>query len=72
MSATAQGLAPSPITGLERLLNLEEAAVVLRRSHWTLRRDIKAGTVRCLRIGKRVFIQESELQRILAGSTRSL
>ncbi len=54
--------------GFERLLSIDEAAGVLRRSHWTLRNDIKTGRLRCLRVGRKILIKASELQRILAES----
>jgi excisionase family DNA binding protein len=54
--------------GFEKLLSLDEAAAILRRSHWTLRRDIKQGRLSGLRIGKKLFVEASELHRVLTES----
>lgn len=40
---------------LERLLNIDEAARTIGRAHWTLRRDIRRGKLRCIRIGRRIW-----------------
>lgn len=50
---------------LERLYDLEEAGAHLHKSHWTIRREIKAGKIRCLRLGNRILIEHSELLRLL-------
>lgn len=50
---------------LEQLYDLEEAGAHLHKSHWTLRREIKAGKIRCLRLGNRILIEHSELLRLL-------
>jgi len=52
---------------LEPLLKLEEASALLRRSHWTLRRDIKAGRLRCVRLGRRLLIERAEVRRLIAA-----
>lgn len=72
MATSPHSFGSAPSAGFERLLNLEEAAVVLRRSHWTLRGDIKSGRLRCLRIGRKIFIEARELQRILDASKQEL
>jgi hypothetical protein len=51
---------------LEPLLNLEETGTLLGRSHWTLRRDIAAGRIRCVRIGRRIMVERDECRRIIA------
>jgi excisionase family DNA binding protein len=50
---------------LERLYDVEEAAAALRKSHWTVRRDIKVGKIRCLRVGNKILIEHHELARLL-------
>ena len=50
---------------LERLFRLDEASVLLRRSTCTLRRDIKAGRLKCIRLGRRILIDAAELRRIM-------
>jgi excisionase family DNA binding protein len=51
--------------GLGAMLSLEEAGTLLRRSHWTLRRDIKAGRMRCIRWGGRILIEHTEVRRLI-------
>jgi excisionase family DNA binding protein len=50
---------------LEPLLKIEEAARIVGRTHWTLRHDIKAGKLRCVRIGRRILIEPSEIRRLI-------
>jgi len=50
---------------LEPLLNIDEAARIIGRAHWTLRRDIKLGKLRCVRIGRRIMIEPSEVRRLI-------
>ncbi len=50
---------------LERLYDIEEAGAHLHKSHWTIRREIKAGKIHCLRLGNRILIEHSELLRLL-------
>jgi excisionase family DNA binding protein len=54
----------------DRLLKIEEAAAVLRRSHWTLRQDIKAGRIEAFRLGRRILIRQSELDRVVSKGWR--
>jgi hypothetical protein len=51
--------------GIEPLLTLEEVARILGRSHWTLRLDHKAGRIKCVRIGRNLMIEPSEVRRII-------
>jgi hypothetical protein len=67
MSATA--IAPD-VRGcaadvLEPLLKIEDAARILGRTHWTLRHDVKAGKLKCVRIGQRIMIEPSEIRRLI-------
>lgn len=51
---------------MEPLFTVEQLARTVGRSHWTLRRDIKAGRIRCVRIGRALRIEASEVRRIMA------
>ena len=51
--------------GIEPLLTLEEVAHILGRSHWTLRLDHKAGRIKCVRIGRTLMVEPSEVRRII-------
>jgi Helix-turn-helix domain len=67
MSATA--IAPN-VTAcaagvLEPLLKIEDAARILGRTHWTLRHDVKAGRLKCVRIGQRIMFETSEIRRVI-------
>jgi helix-turn-helix protein len=67
MSVTA--IAPN-LTGylavsMEPLLKIEDAARLVGRTHWTLRHDVKAGKLRCVRIGRRIMIEQSEIRRLI-------
>jgi excisionase family DNA binding protein len=48
-----------------RVYSVDEAANVLRVSHWTVRQWIKDGRLPSARVGRRVVIRESELQRLI-------
>jgi len=50
---------------LEPLLKIEDAARLLGRTHWTLRQDVKAGTLKCVRIGRRIMIEPAEIRRLI-------
>ena len=51
---------------MEALQNIEEAANTLRLSPWTIRAYIRQGRIKPIRIGRRVLIEPSEIQRIIA------
>ena len=55
---------------LEPLYDIEQASTHLHKSHWTIRREIKAGRIRCLRVGRRILIEHSEILRLI-DSARS-
>jgi hypothetical protein len=55
---------------MEPLLKIEEAAGIIGRTHWTLRHDIKAGKLRCVRVGRRIMIEPSEIRRLIAEGRR--
>lgn len=55
------------------LYSLEDAAKVLGRiSSWTLRKHLKRGTVKAVRIGRRLFLNADEIRRIQKNGLPSL
>lgn len=50
----------------ERLASVEEASRRLSVSTFTTRRLIKAKHLRAVRVGKRVLVPESEIERVIA------
>lgn len=55
------------------LHSIPEAARLLGGiSHWTLRKHVSAGRVRVVRIGRRVFLDAEELDRIRREGLPSL
>jgi hypothetical protein len=67
MSTTtiAHNLAGYLAVSMEPLLKIEDAARLVGRTHWTLRHDVKAGKLRCVRIGRRIMIEQSEIRRLI-------
>lgn len=72
MSATAiaPNLAGYLAVSMEPLLKIEDAARLVGRTHWTLRHDVKAGKLRCVRIGRRIMIEPSEIRRLIEEGRR--
>jgi hypothetical protein len=52
-------------TAIEPLLTIDQVATILRRSHWSLRLDFKAGRIRFVRIGRNLMVEPSEVRRII-------
>jgi excisionase family DNA binding protein len=50
----------------ERLVSVEEASRRLSVSTFTMRRLIKAKQLRAVRVGKRVLVPQSEIERVIA------
>ena len=46
-------------------LGLKDAASSIGLSVWTLRGWIRSGKLRCVRLGRRVMVEPSELQRLV-------
>ena len=46
-------------------MGIKEAADAVGLSHWTLRQYIRQGKVKAVRLGRRVLIEPSELQRLI-------
>jgi hypothetical protein len=56
----------------QRLWPLEQASKLLGCSPWTLRRHKSRGTLKVIRIGKRIFLNSVELERIAKNGLPSL
>jgi excisionase family DNA binding protein len=56
--------------GMEKLYSVDEAAEVLRLSHWTIWSWLKTGKLRGAKVGDRRVIRESELQRLIVDDAR--
>jgi excisionase family DNA binding protein len=52
---------------MNQLRNLKSAAAVLGISPWTVRSFISKGQLTPVRIGRRVLLEESELERFISA-----
>ena len=50
---------------LEPLLKIEDVSRITGRSHWTLRNDVLLGRIRCIRLGRRMMFEQSEIRRLI-------
>ena len=57
---------------MEKLYSVEEAAELLRLSHWTIWSWLKTGKIRGAKVGDRRVIRESELQRLIVDDDRKV
>ncbi len=55
---------------MEKLYSVDEAADLLRLSHWTIWAWLKTGKLRGAKVGDRRVIRESELQRLIVDDPR--
>ena len=46
-------------------VSINDAAAALNISHWSLRKYIRQGQLKCVRIGRRVLIEPAELDRLI-------
>jgi excisionase family DNA binding protein len=46
-------------------IGVKEAAASLGISHWSIRKMIRQGRLRAVRIGRRVLIEPAELKRLI-------
>ena len=53
---------------MQPLKSVEEAAGLLAISPWTVRGYIKTGKLKPVRLGRRVLVEEAELERFIASS----
>jgi Helix-turn-helix domain len=65
MPAGTRSEADANSDALEPLLTIDEVSRIIGRTHWTLRRDIKAGKLKCVRIGQRIMIEPSEIRTLI-------
>jgi excisionase family DNA binding protein len=56
--------------GMEKLYSVEEAAEMLRLSHWTIWSWLRTGKLRGAKIGDRRVIRESELLRLIVDDPK--
>ena len=56
---------------MKRLLDVRSAAQLLSLSHWCVRDYIRQGKLRPVRIGRRVLLEEGELERFIAANRKS-
>lgn len=55
---------------MERLLSIDEAAEVLRVSHWTIRNWIRIGKLPAAKAGeRRIVIRERDLKTLITTAT---
>jgi excisionase family DNA binding protein len=47
------------------VMSIDESAAALGLSPWTIRKYIAEGKISAVRIGRRVFVEPSELERIV-------
>jgi hypothetical protein len=50
---------------LEPLLKIEDVSRITGRSHWTLRNDVLLGRIKCIRLGRRMMFERSEIRRLI-------
>lgn len=50
---------------MRALKSIQEAAGLLGISPWTVRAYVKAGKLHAVRLGRRVLVEESELERLV-------
>jgi hypothetical protein len=55
---------------IEPLLNIDTVARIVGRSHWTLRQDIRAGKLKCVRIGRRIMFEPADIRRLIEEARR--
>jgi len=53
---------------MEHLRSIEESAEILGISPWTIRKYVREFKLQPVRIGRRVLLEEAELQRFVADS----
>lgn len=53
---------------MTKLLNVNDAADLLSISPWTVRAYIREGKLRSVRLGRRVLLSETELERLINES----
>ena len=52
-------------------LGVKEAAEAVGLSHWTIRKFIREGKLRSVRLGKRVLVEPGELQALIEAGRKA-
>lgn len=52
-------------------LGLKEAAEAVGLSHWTIRKFIREGKLRSVRLGKRVLVEPEALQELIEAGRKA-
>jgi len=52
-------------------LGVKEAAEAVGLSHWTIRKFIREGKLRNVRLGKRVLVEPGELERLIEAGRKA-
>lgn len=52
-------------------LGLKEAAEAIGLSHWQLRKYIREGKLRAVRLGRRVLVEPQELERLIEAGRKA-
>jgi excisionase family DNA binding protein len=52
-------------------LGVKEAAEAVGLSHWTIRKFIREGKLRSVRLGKRVLVEPGELERLIEAGRKA-
>jgi hypothetical protein len=55
-----------------RAYDLYQLGEATHTSHWTLRKHVKLGTIRVIRLGNRIRVTQDEVERILREGLPSL
>jgi excisionase family DNA binding protein len=50
------------------LIGVRAAAAALGLSHWTIRQYIRVGKMHAVRLGRRVLVEPSELEKLVAAA----
>jgi excisionase family DNA binding protein len=57
---------------MTKLLSVEAAAELLSISPWTVRKYVRIGKMRPIRIGRRVLLEQSELERFVNNPAQTV
>lgn len=57
--------------GNKLALSIKNAAHILSLSPWTLRRWIRLGQLKAVRLGRRVLVEPEELERLIASGRKT-
>jgi excisionase family DNA binding protein len=60
------------VDGKKLALSITNAAQILSLSPWTLRRWIRLGQLRAVRLGSRVLVEPKELERLIASGRKTV